>query len=126
MSFHFDGLELGAGTRHAHAVARFESRQQAAIDHHPVVGFQPFRTAYPVLEDRGFDLLADATCGDVSQLVELAVVNYVRGLGVALFLPDIGQQVFDLHALSGNLCRCTGYQGIIAAVKVAAAARAQS
>ena len=37
--------------------------------------------------------------------------------------PDDGQ-IRD--ALSGNLCRCTGYQGIVKAVKVAAMARSGS
>jgi carbon-monoxide dehydrogenase small subunit len=27
------------------------------------------------------------------------------------------------HALDGNLCRCTGYQNIVAAIQTAAAAR---
>ena len=38
--------------------------------------------------------------------------------------PDPDEQTIR-DGLSGNLCRCTGYQGIIAAVKVAAAARVQ-
>ena len=34
--------------------------------------------------------------------------------------PEHGPNGFDLHALSGNLCRCTGYQNIVRAVQDAA------
>ncbi len=44
-------------------------------------------------------------------------------VSVTAFLRDHPQPTEDeiLHALSGNLCRCTGYQGIIRAVQRAAA-----
>jgi carbon-monoxide dehydrogenase small subunit len=44
-------------------------------------------------------------------------------VSVTAFLRDNPSPSDDdiRHALSGNLCRCTGYQGIVAAVKQAAA-----
>jgi len=46
-------------------------------------------------------------------------------ISVTAFLRDNPAPTDDQirEGLSGNLCRCTGYQGIIEAVKVAAAAR---
>jgi carbon-monoxide dehydrogenase small subunit len=41
-------------------------------------------------------------------------------LGILEREPDIGDEDL-LEALSANLCRCTGYQGIVAAVRAAAA-----
>lgn len=47
-------------------------------------------------------------------------------VSVTAFLRDNPQPSLDeiRHALSGNLCRCTGYQGIIRAVQRAAGAGA--
>jgi aerobic carbon-monoxide dehydrogenase small subunit len=41
-------------------------------------------------------------------------------LGVLEAEPDIGEEELK-HALSSNLCRCTGYQNILKAVRAAAA-----
>jgi carbon-monoxide dehydrogenase small subunit len=44
-------------------------------------------------------------------------------MSVTAFLRDRPTPSHDeiLDALSGNLCRCTGYQGIVNAVRLAAA-----
>jgi carbon-monoxide dehydrogenase small subunit len=48
-------------------------------------------------------------------------------VSVTAFLRDVPDPTDDAirDALSGNLCRCTGYQGIIAAVRAAAAGSEQ-
>ena len=54
----------------------------------------------------------------------LVALAMERGHEVTAFLRDqpdpTDEQIRD--ALSGNLCRCTGYQGILAAVRAAASA----
>ena len=52
--------------------------------------------------------------------------GFVMSITALLELHPNPDQETIREYLSGNLCRCTGYQGIIAAVKVAAAAREQS
>ena len=49
-------------------------------------------------------------------------------VSVTAFLAENPEPTLEeiRSALSGNLCRCTGYQGIIAAVQQAAAAEAQT
>ena len=49
-------------------------------------------------------------------------------VSVTAFLAENSEPTLEeiRSALSGNLCRCTGYQGIIAAVQQAAAAEAQT
>jgi aerobic carbon-monoxide dehydrogenase small subunit len=79
-------------------------------------------------------LAIDGTLGDVQQ-----AMHACHGLQCGFCTPGFVVSITALldrnpdpddeairDGLSGNLCRCTGYQGIIAAVKMAAAARSSS
>ena len=77
---------------------------------------------------------SDGTLSDVQQAMHqchglqcgFCTPGFVMSITALLELHPNPDQETIREYLSGNLCRCTGYQGIIAAVKVAAAARAQS
>ena len=53
-------------------------------------------------------------CGFCTPGIILTLVPFLENA------PDPGEQEIR-HALSGNICRCTGYQHIVDAVKIAAA-----
>ena len=61
-----------------------------------------------------FDLYGAAQCGFCTPGILMALYGYL-GENPA---PDEGEL---REAIAGNLCRCTGYQGILAAARVAAA-----
>jgi len=77
---------------------------------------------------------SDGTLSDVQQAMHqchglqcgFCTPGFVMSITALLELHPNPDQETIREYLSGNLCRCTGYQGIIAAVKVAAAAREQS
>jgi carbon-monoxide dehydrogenase small subunit len=53
-------------------------------------------------------------CGFCTPGIILTLIPFLENT------PDPGEQEIR-HALSGNICRCTGYQHIVDAVKIAAA-----
>lgn len=78
----------------------------AALDGGEVVtseGLADGDTVHPVQEEMA--VRGGSQCG-------YCTPGFISSMAAEYYRPDRGEDGFDLHSLSGNLCRCTGYRPI--------------